>query len=105
MLRLVLKQTLVHRARLLLTFVAITLGVTFVSGTLILTDTSRQVFDDQFRTAATDVDLVVRDAVAFDAAMGVEVERDPLDPEVVDDVAGTPGVARAVPVVRSRSPA
>lgn len=100
MLRLVLKQTLAHRARLLLTFVAITLGVTFVSGTLVLTDTSRRVFDDQFRTAATDVDLVVRDAVAFDAAMGVEVERDPLGPQVAAQVADTPGVARAVPVVK-----
>ena len=68
MLRLVLKQTMAHRGRLLLTFAAITLGVTFVVGTLVLTDTSRKVFDDQFRDASTEVDIVVRDAVAFDAA-------------------------------------
>lgn len=100
MFRLVLKQTLAHRARLMLTFAAVTLGVTFVVGTLVLTDTSRGVFDDQFRTASTDIDLVVRHDVAFDAAMGVEVERDPLNPEVVRDIADTPGVATAVPVAK-----
>ena len=100
MLRLVLRQTLAHRARLLLTFVAVTLGVTFVVGTLVLTDTSRRVFDDQFRAAGTDVDLVVRHAVAFDAAMGVEVERDPLDARLVREVATATGVADAVPVAK-----
>jgi putative ABC transport system permease protein len=100
MLRLVLRQTLAHRGRLLLTFLAITLGVTFVVGTLVLTDTSRRVFDDQFREAGTDVDVVVRDAVAFGDAMGVEVERDPLEPDLVTRIAGVPGVARAIPVVK-----
>jgi len=100
MLRLVLKQTLAHRARLALTFVAVTLGVTFVVGTLVLTDTSRKVFDDQFRDASTGVDVVVRDAVAFDSAMGVEVERDPLAPALVRRVAAADGVARAIPVAK-----
>lgn len=100
MLRLVLKQTIAHRGRLLLTFAAITLGVTFVVGTLVLTDTSREVFDDQFRDASTEVDIVIRDAVAFDAAMGVEVERDPLDPQLTSRTARLPGVGRAIPVVK-----
>lgn len=100
MLRLVLKQTMAHRGRLLLTFAAITLGVTFVVGTLVLTDTSREVFDDQFRDASTEVDIVIRDAVAFDAAMGVEVERDPLDAELTTRAAALPGVGRAIPVVK-----
>ena len=100
MLRLVLKQTLAHRGRLLLTFAAITLGVTFVVGTLVLTDTSRQVFDDQFRDASTDVDIVIRDAVAFDAAMGVEVERDPLKSRLAARTATLPGVEAAIPVAK-----
>ncbi|NPC44388.1 ABC transporter permease [Nocardioides sp. zg-1230] len=100
MLRLVVKQTMAHRGRLLLTFAAITLGVTFVVGTLVLTDTSREVFDDQFRDASTEVDIVIRDAVAFDAAMGVEVERDPLDAELTTRAASLPGVGRAIPVVK-----
>ena len=97
MLRLVLKQTLAHRGRLLLTFAAITLGVTFVVGTLVLTDTSREVFDDQFRDASTEVDIVIRDAVAFDAAMGIEVERDPLNSRLAAHTATLPGVGVSVP--------
>jgi putative ABC transport system permease protein len=100
MLRLVLKQTMAHRGRLLLTFAAITLGVTFVVGTLVLTDTSRKVFDDQFRDASTEVDIVIRDAVAFDAAMGVEVERDPLNSRLAASTATLPGVGQVIPVAK-----
>lgn len=100
MLRLILKQTLAHRGRLLLTYLAVTLGVTFVTGALVLTDTSRRVFDDQFRSATTQVDVVVRDAVAFDDAMGVEVERDPLPPQLVDQITDVPGVEEAIGVAK-----
>ena len=98
--RLILRNTLARRARLAFTMLAVVLGVTFVSGTLILTDTSRQVLDDQFRTATAGIDLTVRDAAAFDSAMGVEVERDPLPSRTVDRVRAVPGVAAAEAVVR-----
>jgi putative ABC transport system permease protein len=100
MVRLILKQTLARLGRLALTVAAVALGVTFVVGTLVLTDTSQQAFDDQFAAAVVGVDLTVRDAVAFDSAMGVEVERDPLPPEVLARVAAIPGVAEAHPEVR-----
>ena len=100
MLRLILKQTLARRGRLALTVAAVALGVTFVAGTLVLTDTSQRAFDDQFGTAAAGVDLTVRDAVAFDSAMGVEVERDPLPPQVLARVTAIPGVAEAHPEIR-----
>jgi putative ABC transport system permease protein len=100
MLKLIFKQTLARRARLALTAVAVTLGVTFVTGALVLTDTAQDAFDAQFTRAASGVDLTVRDAVAFDAAMGVEVTRDPLPPRVVDTILATNGVAEAVPVAK-----
>ena len=100
MLRLVLKQTLARRGRLALTLVAVALGVTFVTGSLVLTDTSNRVFDDQFATAASGVDVSVRDAVSFDSAMGVEVERDPLPSALLDRVRGVDGVAEAVAVAK-----
>ena len=78
MFRLSLAHVLAHRGRLALTLLAVVLGVTFVAGSLVLTDTSQKVFDDQFRRASAGFDLSVRDAAAFDSAMGVEVERDPL---------------------------
>ena len=76
--RLTLSNALAHRGRLALTWLAVALGVAFVAGSLVLTDTSSRVLDDQFRTAAAGVDLTVRAAAAFDSAMGVEVQRDPL---------------------------
>ncbi len=100
MFRLILKQTLARRARLALTVIAVTLGVTFVTGALVLTDTAQRAFDDQFGRASAGVDLTVRDAVAFDAAMGVEVARDPLKATVLDTVREVDGVAAAEPVVK-----
>jgi putative ABC transport system permease protein len=100
MLSLLWKQTLARRARLALTGIAVTLGVTFVTGALVLTDTAQRAFDDQFGRATAGVDLTVRDAVAFDSAMGVEVARDPLEPTVLDTVREIDGVATAEPVVK-----
>ncbi|MEV6491805.1 FtsX-like permease family protein, partial [Actinoplanes sp. NPDC051633] len=100
--RLILRNTLARRARLAFTMLAVVLGVTFVSGSLILTDTSRQVLDEQFRTATAGVDITVRDAAAFGSAMGVEVERDPLPAAVLDRIRAVPGVASASPVARGQ---
>src|SRR5687768_5775681 len=97
MFRLTLANALAHRSRLALTWVAVVLAVAFVSGSLALTDTSNRLLDEQFRTAAADVDLTVRDAAAFDSGMGVEVQRDPLAPDVVQRVASHAVVAQARP--------
>ena len=98
--RLTLRNTVARRARLALTLLAVLLGVTFVTGSLILTDTSRTLLDQQFRTATAGVDLTVRRAAAFDSAMGVEVARDPLPATVLDQVQAVPGVADARAVAR-----
>ncbi len=91
---LTLSNALAHRSRLALTWLAVALGVAFVTGSLILTDTSSRLLDDQFRTSAAGVDLTVRTAAAFDAAMGVEVQRDPLPADLADRITAIPGVER-----------
>lgn len=93
--RLTFANALAHRSRLALTWLAVALGVAFVAGSLVLTDTSSRLLDDQFRTTAAGVDLTVRTTAAFDSAMGVEVQRDPVPPAVVQRVARTRGVADA----------
>jgi putative ABC transport system permease protein len=98
MFRLSLKQVLAHRFRLTLTLLAVTLGVTFVTGSLVLTDTSQQLFDDQFATAGSGTDVTVKSSVAFDSAMGVEVDRDPLPASLLRRIVGVEGVAEAQPV-------
>ncbi|MEU8264718.1 FtsX-like permease family protein [Micromonospora sp. NPDC048999] len=100
--RLTLRSTLARRARLALTLLAVVLGVTFATGGLVLTDTSTRLLDDQFRTATAGVDLTVRDAVAFDSAMGVEVTRDPLPADLSARIAAVSGVADARPAVRGQ---
>jgi putative ABC transport system permease protein len=93
-----LSNALAHRSRLALTWLAVALGVAFVAGSLVLTDTSSRLLDEQFRTTAAGVDLTVRGAAAFDAAMGVEVQRDPLPADLADRITATPGVDRVRPV-------
>jgi putative ABC transport system permease protein len=92
--RLSLSNAFAHRSRLALTWLAVALGVAFVAGSLVLTDTSTRLLDDQFRTTAAGVDVTVRGTAAFDSAMGVEVQRDPLPAELADRVAAVPGVDR-----------
>jgi putative ABC transport system permease protein len=98
--RATLRSLAARKLRLLLTAVAIVLGVTFVTGTLVLTDTSTRLFDDQFAQATSGIDLVVRDAATFGAAMGVEVDRDPVPDAVLERIRDTTGVTGAEGVVR-----
>ena len=93
--RTTIKTVAAHWRRLLLTGGAVLLGIAFVTGALVLTDTSSRVFDDQFADANAGIDLVVRSRAAFGAAMGVEVERDPLTAATLDEVRRTPGVRDA----------
>jgi putative ABC transport system permease protein len=96
--RLTFANALAHRSRLALTWLAVALGVAFVAGSLVLTDTSSRLLDTQFRTTSAGVDVTVRSAAAFNAAMGVEVQRGPLPAALADRVAASPGVARVRPV-------
>lgn len=58
MLRLTLRTTLAHRTRLALTALAVVLGVAFVTGTLVLTDTMRATVDTMVDDAFAPVDVV-----------------------------------------------
>src|SRR5436190_12295437 len=100
--RLGLRNASAHLGRLLLTAVAVVLGVTFVAGSLVLTHTSQRVLDQQFRTATSGADLAVRRAVAFDSAMGVEVTRDPVPSSAIEKIRAVQGVAQVQPVARGQ---
>ena len=60
MFRVALKSLLGHKLRMLLTFFAIAIGVSFVAGTYIFTDSMSSTFDSVFEDAYTSVDLTVR---------------------------------------------
>ena len=60
MLKVTLKGLAAHKLRFVLTAVAVTIGVAFLSGTLVFTDTIRQTFDDLFASIYKNTDAVVR---------------------------------------------
>ncbi len=94
--RATLSSLLAHRLRLALTTLAIVLGVAFVSGTLIYTDTVRASFDSVFGRISDSVDLSVRGTSQLADAEGgaqFELERPEVPPAVADRVAELAGVA------------
>lgn len=89
-----LKDLAARKVRLVTTGVAVLLGVAFMAGTLVLTDTVSKTFDDLFADVYDGTDAVVRGEAAFSTAEGGD-QRPKLDASMVDEVAGVDGVATA----------
>ena len=92
-----IRGLLARKVRLVLTALAILLGVSFISATYVLTDTVKQSFDAVFSQTLSGVDLQVQGASALDG--GSSAGRIPED--VLGQVRAVPGVARAEGVVRT----
>ncbi len=82
-----------HKARMLLSGLAVVLGVAFVVGTFIFTDTLKGTFDQLFSGEVPDVVVSQELAVGGDDGTGSVVSVVPQS--VLDEVAALPGVARA----------
>ena len=98
MLRTTLKSLAAHKLRLTLTAVAIVLGVAFMAGTFVLTDTIKHTFDSVFAQTAIGKDVIVRGAAPFGTATGRNGDADvrPPTPEtLVTTVRSVPGVRAA----------
>jgi len=89
--RATIKGVLARKVRLLLTGLAIVLGVSFVAGTYVLTDTLKGSFGTLFRQFATGSDLVVRTRAPFDGEGG----RERMPGGVLDEVRAVAGVDAA----------
>ncbi|HEU0101806.1 MAG TPA: FtsX-like permease family protein [Mycobacteriales bacterium] len=86
---------LAHKLRLVLTTASIALGVAFLAGTLLLTDTLRVAFDQLFGSVSSGTDAVVRQEAAYSASAGVGLRHEPLPADVLDRVRAVDGVAVA----------
>jgi putative ABC transport system permease protein len=87
---------LAHKGRVALTALAIVLGVSFVSGSFILTDTLRATFDDLFGEALRGTDVAVRSVAAFQEESNTgSTNREPLPESLLDVVAAVEGVREA----------
>ncbi|MFC9176138.1 MULTISPECIES: ABC transporter permease [unclassified Streptomyces] len=88
MFRTALRNVLAHKARLLMTVLAVMLGVAFVSGTLVFTDTLGNAFRNQSAKSYDDV------AVAVETYAGGRDEKTPgLDEATLDKIRAVDGVA------------
>ena len=93
--RVTVKGLLAHKLRLVLTALAIVLGVTFVSGTLVLTDTLHNTFTTLFGHIYQNIDFEIRGRAAFaDNGTGGAV-RKPIPESILASVRAVPGVAYA----------
>jgi putative ABC transport system permease protein len=97
MLRATLSSLLARKLRLILSALAVVLGVMFVSGSFVLTDTLSRSFDDLFRGIYSNVDVQVSAA----GQGGASMDDDDAAPKVIPaatlaQVKAVPGVAGAV---------
>jgi putative ABC transport system permease protein len=98
MIRVTIKGLFAHKLRFVLTALAVVLGVAFMSGTFVLTDTVQKVFDELFADVNKGTDAYVRNAEKQELPFG-GTER-PRIPEsllpVVGDVDGAQATAPGV---------
>ncbi|MBO3739098.1 ABC transporter permease [Actinoplanes flavus] len=96
MLRATLKSLLARKLRLVLSGLAVLLGVMFVSGALVLTDTLNRTFDSIFSEAfaSTDVSVTAKPRVEVSEMEGEEVAA-PLPASVVETIKTQEGVRSA----------
>jgi putative ABC transport system permease protein len=82
-----------HKLRLALTALAIVLGVGFVAGTFVLTDTINRTFTDLFTQTTKGIDVAVRTRATFTGQNGQQ--RAPMPAALIDQLRAVPGVAVA----------
>ncbi|HYO39250.1 MAG TPA: FtsX-like permease family protein [Nocardioidaceae bacterium] len=81
-----------NKLRLALTTASIALGIAFLAGTLVLTDTMGLAFDQLFGKVSSGTDAVVRTQSSYTQSAGIGTTRAPIDARVLDDVADVDGV-------------
>ena len=94
MLKATLKGLAAHKLRLAATAVAIVLGVSFVAGTYVLTDTITATFDNLFKQVTQGIDVAVRSQETF-GGFETGQTRDPLPESLLDQVKAIGGVKEA----------
>src|SRR4051794_23291929 len=89
-----LKYLGARKLRLVLTGIAIMLGVAFVAGTLVLTDTVQRTFDDLFADVNRGTDAVVREKTSLESTNFGD-SREPVPESLLAKVKSAPDVAYA----------
>jgi len=93
--KVVVKGLLAHKLRLALTALAIVLGVTFISGTFVLTDTLHNTFTTLFGQVYQNVSFEIRGKAELTTQAAGNAERKPVPQSILAAVRHIPGVAYA----------
>jgi len=97
--RVTVRGLMARKLRLALTALAIVLGVTFITGTLVLGDTLNRTFDGLIGTAYQHVSFQIRGKAAFNnnatAAVDSTADRKPIPQSIAAAVRRVPGVSYA----------
>jgi putative ABC transport system permease protein len=88
-----LKGLLAHKLRLALTALAIVLGVTFIAGTFVLTDTLHNTFDTLFGNIYQNIDFQVRGVAQL--GTGGTATRNSIPESLLAEIRAVPGVEAA----------
>jgi putative ABC transport system permease protein len=99
MLRITLKGLLGHKLRFGLTAFAVTVGVAFVVGSFVLTESVRAQFDTLFQEINAGVDLQVRGEERFDSGTFGGNAAAPVPEEILAEVLAVDGVSSAAGTV------
>ena len=91
--KLTVKNLKARKLRLAMTALAVVLGVGFVSGTFVLTDTMNSAFDNLFADVTRGIDVFVRSESEFESQLGGS--RKPIDAGLVATVKAVDGVRAA----------
>jgi putative ABC transport system permease protein len=95
--RLTVKGVVAHRFRYALTALSVLLGVAFIAGTFVLTDTMNHTFDNLYSQIYSGTAAVVRATQPFDPGLSFTSERQQLDASLAATVAAVPGVRAVAP--------
>lgn len=94
------KGLLAHKTRFVSTFLAVFLGVAFLAGTLVLTDTIQTSFNDLFGDVYRGTDAYVRSTQKVEGEGPGSTIRKQLDDSLVGTVKSVEGVADAQPTIQ-----
>lgn len=95
MFKIALQSLLARKLRLVTTALAVILGVAFTAGTLVLTDTMSNIFNNLSASVYQGTDALVRAKAVFDGPNQMGEQRPNIDGSLVPALSHVPGVAAA----------
>ncbi|MEW6473728.1 MAG: ABC transporter permease [Actinomycetota bacterium] len=102
--RVMIKGLLAHKLRLALTALAVVLGVAFVAGTFVLTDTLASTFDNLFGEVTGNTDAQIRSTEKLTPVNPADTDRKPVPENLLDTIKGVEGVEEAAGYVQGYAP-